>query len=80
MPSSPPPQEQQPPPIVSTHGQLHLNTFLCALTNTIINEHKDSSKKSEIGFTVENVSPLFRYLFPANGKLSYKWSVSIFEH
>ncbi|KAG2195493.1 hypothetical protein INT47_012037 [Mucor saturninus] len=35
-------------------------------------------KKSEIRFTAENVSPL-KYLFPANGLPSYKWSGKILD-
>ncbi|CAO3636602.1 unnamed protein product [Mucor hiemalis] len=67
------------PPIATTPSQLHLNTFLCNMADTIINDKQVPGKKSEIGFTVDNVSPLFKYLFPANGVLSYKWSVSTFE-
>jgi hypothetical protein len=49
------------------------------MAGTIINDKQVPGKKSEIGFTVDNVS-LFKYLFPANGVLSYKWLVSAFEH
>jgi hypothetical protein len=64
------------PPIATTPSQQHLNTFLCNMADTIINDKQVPGKKSEIGFTVDNASPLFKYLFPVNGVLSYKWSVS----
>ncbi|KAI9028825.1 hypothetical protein CLU79DRAFT_514073 [Phycomyces nitens] len=64
------------PPAAPTPGQLHLNTFLCNITDTIINDKQGPYKKSEIGFTIDNVSPLFKYLFPTNGVLSYKWEKS----
>ncbi|OBZ87335.1 hypothetical protein A0J61_04614, partial [Choanephora cucurbitarum] len=60
-------------PFTTAPSQLYLNTFLCNTTDTILNEKRALGKKSEIGFTVDNVSTLSKFFFPANGVLSYKW-------
>ncbi|KAI8085963.1 uncharacterized protein B0P05DRAFT_28991 [Gilbertella persicaria] len=38
-----------------------------------MNEKRTQEEKSEIGFIVDNVSSLFKYLFPANDVLLCKW-------
>ncbi|KAL0088628.1 hypothetical protein J3Q64DRAFT_1340482 [Phycomyces blakesleeanus] len=64
------------PPAAATPKQLHLNTFLCTLTDTIVHEKSQQERKSEIGFTIDHVSPLLKYIFPAKGVLSCKWERS----
>lgn len=45
------------------------------MADTIINESEIPGKRSEIGFAIDNISPLFGFLFPAKGELSYQWLV-----
>ncbi|KAG1136179.1 hypothetical protein G6F37_011699 [Rhizopus arrhizus] len=63
------------PPHATTLDQLYLNNLLCHVVDTVFKDDKD---RSEIEFIVENTSPIFKYLFPSKGSISYKWEKSCF--
>ncbi|CAO3606959.1 unnamed protein product [Cunninghamella blakesleeana] len=64
------------PPSPTSLNQLQLNTLLCNITDTIFKERNEAGEKSEISFTIENIAPLFKFLFPGGSPISYKWDDS----
>ncbi|KAI9468468.1 MAG: hypothetical protein EXX96DRAFT_590738 [Benjaminiella poitrasii] len=64
------------PPHAITIDQLNLNNLLCHVAETALKNDED---KSEIGFIVHDISPIFRYLFPLKDSISYKWDKSSFK-
>lgn len=57
-------------PHAITINQLNLNNLLCHVADTAL---KNDIDKSRIGFMANNISPIFRYLFPLKDSISYKW-------
>lgn len=51
------------PPAATTSKQLCFNALLYNMGDSILNQKIIPAQKSEIGFSIDNVAPLFKYIY-----------------